>query len=84
MLKTLDARVYLGLRNSISVLAKPFNNKKGDDGNEQGMVRKSIGLIGLTLIIILIAGMLAFATGKANTMFAKVKAQFQTIEGLLP
>ena len=84
MLKTLDARVYLGLRNSISVLAKPFNNKKGDDGNEQGMVRKSIGLIGLTLIIVLIAGMLAFATGKANTMFTKVKSQFQTIEGLLP
>ena len=84
MLSVLNAKTYLGMSKAVNFISKPFNNKKGDDGNEQGMVRKSIGLIGLTLIIVLIAGMLAFATGKANTMFAKVKAQFQTIEGLLP
>lgn len=77
-------RVKLEINRGASFLARPFNNRKGDDGNEQGMVRKAIGLIGLTLVIVLVAGLLVFGSSKTNTMFQKVKDQFQTIENLLP
>lgn len=77
-------RVKLEINRGVSFLARPFNNRKGDDGNEQGMVRKAIGLIGLTLVIVLVATLLVFGSDKANTMVEKVKQQFQTIENLLP
>jgi len=82
--RKLDSMIYIGMCKGANMLARPFNNRKGDDGNEQGMVRKAIGLIGLTIVIVLVATMLVFASGKANTMVDKVKAQFTTIEGLLP
>ena len=84
MLTNLESKLICGMVKGKQFLSKPFNNRKGEDGNEQGMVRKAIGLIGLTLVIVLVASLLVFGSGKANTMFEKVKAQFQTIEGLLP
>jgi len=83
-MNNLEAKILCGMMKGGQFLARPFNNKKGDDGNEQGMVRKAIGLIGLTIVIVLVATMLVFASGKANTMVDKVKEQFTTIEGLLP
>lgn len=84
MCNNFKSRIKLEINRGASFLSRPFNNRKGDDGNEQGMVRKAIGLIGLTLVIVLVASLLVFGSGKANTMVQKVKDQFQIIENLLP
>lgn len=84
MLRQFDAKCYLALRNGVAFAAKPFSNRKGEDGSGESMVKRAISLVALTVLIVLVAGLIIFASGKANTMKSKVQTTFGTIEALLP
>lgn len=80
----MNAKMYLAMEKMKGALLKPFNNCKGDDGSGEKLTGRAISLIGLAVIIAIVATILVFASGKANTMFDKVKASFNQIESLLP
>lgn len=80
----MDAKIYLGMVKMKNALMKPFNNCKGDDGSGEKLANRAMSLVGLAVIIALVAAVLVFSSGKANTMFDKVKASFSKIEALMP
>lgn len=84
MLRNLDAKCYLGLQKGVNFITRPFSNRKGEDGSGESMVKRAISLVALTVLIVLVAGLIIFASGKANTMKSKVETTFGTIEKLLP
>lgn len=80
----MNAKIYLGMAKMKNALMKPFKNCKGDDGSGEKLTNRAMSLVGLAVIIALVAAVLVFASGKANSMFNKVKESFNQIESLMP